>query len=170
MKFPSDTGDDNQYEVVIGVSDDDLTFRTQSLLVKVLPENDPPSFTPFDTKRIFYNVNQRECQFVFTIRCCGHGCGTGWYIALGLISESPQNNNSLFEINVITGAVSFIDGNYENFEGNSTQDPSQDNHYLIEVNATDNGIPAMSSIQTFSLLITDTDEAPRFRFAITKLY
>ena len=160
-EIPSDTGGDNQYEVVIGVSDDDLTFRTQSLLVKVLPENDPPSFTPFDTNGSFTmsiseNVNLSS-QFVIAATDVEQDG-----ISFSLISESPQNNNSLFEINVITGAVSFIDGNYENFEGNSTQDPSQDNHYLIEVNATDNGIPAMSSIQTFSLLITDTDEAPVF--------
>ena len=152
---------DNQYEVQIGVSDDDINFRSQSLLVKVQPANDAPTFTPFDTNGSFtMSINENvnlSSQFVVAATDVEQDG-----ISFSLVSESPQNNNGLFSINVITGAVSFIDGNYENFEGNSTQDPSQDNHYLIEVNATDNGIPAMSSIQTFSLLITDADEAPVF--------
>ena len=160
-EIPLDSDSDNQYAVQIGVSDDDLTFRTQSLLVKVQPANDPPSFTPFDANgSLAMSVNENvnlSSQFVVAATDVEQDG-----ISFSLVSASPQNDNSLFTINVITGAVSFADGNYENFEGNSTKDQAQDNHYLVEVNASDNGIPSMSSIQTFSLIIADADEAPVF--------
>ena len=72
-------------------------------------------------------------------------------------ASTPNNDNDLFTIDSLTGAVSFIDSNYSNFEGNSSK-----NDYLIEINATDNGSPQMSAIQQFNLIITDIDEPPVF--------
>ncbi|MFL2929064.1 MAG: tandem-95 repeat protein [Opitutales bacterium] len=160
-EIPADSDSDNQYQVQIGVSDDDLTFRTQSLLVKVQPANDAPSFTSFDgngSYAIMVNENiNLSSQFVVAatdVESDG--------ISFSLVGVSPQNDNSLFTINATTGAVSFSDTNYENFEGNTSKDLTQDNDYLVEVNASDNGIPSMSTIQMFSLKIADADEAPVF--------
>ena len=156
FEIPDDNNSDNQYEVTIGVSDEVPEYRTQSLLIKVQPANDAPVFTSFDDNgswqiSIEENISISDKFVVVSTDVEGDT------ITFSLTPDTANNDNSLFDIDPISGAVSFKDSDYSNFEGNSSK-----NNYIIEVNSTDDGSPQMSSTQEFNLIITDADEAPSF--------
>ena len=45
---PTDANSDNLYEIVIRVTDNSIIFRDYDLKIRVMNQNEPPSFTSFE--------------------------------------------------------------------------------------------------------------------------
>jgi hypothetical protein len=78
-------------------------------------------------------------------------------------SLSGGNDQAKFQINSLTGALSFITA--LNFEAPGSA--AGNNSYIVQVRVVDNGNPALADVQTITVNVTDVNEATNHAPTIT---
>jgi gliding motility-associated-like protein len=144
---PSDQDGNNDYIVTVTATDDGTPAQSasQTITVTVNNVNEPPVFTSPGTGSVAENQ----------------------ITAFTVTTSDPENNNityslpstgdnSLFSIDAATGVLSFrVAPDYE-----SPSDANRDNVYVVTVDATDDGYPAITTSQIINITVTDVNEVP----------
>ncbi len=148
FEVPTDANGNNQYEVVVQVSDSEGGATTQSLLVTVTPVNDNnPVFTSLDTASVAENTTA-----VLTVTATDADL-PGQALTYSLVGGADQAKFSITS----GGVLSFVTG--PDFE--APTDANSDNIYQVIVAAND-GFGG-SSTQTIQVTVTSVnDNGPEF--------
>ena len=144
---PGDANADNNYELIVTVTDSGGLTDTQNITVTVTDGNDAPTITSSATNTV--PENQTTAIDVNTQDQDGDTEGSGLTYAL-----SGGADVALFSINSNTGVVTF--NNAPDFENPS--DANADNNYELIVTVTDSG--GLTDTQTITITVTDANDAP----------
>ena len=141
FEMPTDQGGDNEYEVIVTVSDD-TNNAMQTITVTVTNENEAPMLAPTATASVAENTTA-----VLTITATDADAGTTLRYSI-----SGGADQALFSINN-SGALNFMTA--PDFE--MPTDQGGDNEYEVIVTVSDDTNNAM---QTITVTVTDENEAP----------
>ena len=139
FEIPTDQGGDNEYEVIVTVSDD-TNNAMQTITVTVTNENEAPMLAPTATASVAENTTT-----VLTITATDADAGTTLRYSI-----SGGADQALFSINN-SGALTFMTA--PDFE--MPTDQGGDNEYVVEVTATDG---TNSAMQTITVTVTNEND------------
>ncbi len=144
FEAPSDSGNNNVYDVVVRVSDGSLS-DTQAIAVTITNVNEAPSISGGPTRAVTLAENIAAAATIG---------GTDPDAATTLTySITGGADAALFSINGASGALSFTGA--PNFE--APTDAGGDNVYDVVVRVTDG---SLSATQTLAITIVNANEAP----------
>jgi len=149
-ELPTDVGANNGYDVIVRVTDNGTgaLFDEQTITVNVINANEPPT-APIDNNPALNTIAENATN--------GTAVGitaqaTDPDAATTLTYSLSDNAGGRFVINPTSGVVTVADGTLLNFENA--------NSHNITVRVTDNGTPTAFTEQTFTIAVTDVNEAP----------
>ena len=146
-EMPADSDTDNDYEVIVKVSDGSLDVM-RSLTVQVEDANDAPRITSGPSaKSILENSTD----------------ALGTYVASDEDTSDTQmwsvettDDGRFFQIDALSGDLSFkVAPDFE-----TKEDSDGDSVYHVTIRVTDNGAPEGSSTRDVAVTVTNVNEAP----------
>jgi VCBS repeat-containing protein len=140
FEIPTDTGGDNQYDIVVQVSDGALT-TTKDVRVTVTDVFESPIFT----SGLLANFAENGNGTVYTAAATG-GVGPLTYSLLG-------TDAARFDIDAVSGVITFKAT--PDFE--TPNDANTNNVYDVTVRVTDGVTPVTQNV---SIVVTNVNEAP----------
>ncbi|HEV7880896.1 beta strand repeat-containing protein, partial [Bradyrhizobium sp.] len=150
FETPHDQGPNNVYDLTVTSSNGTATPNfVQAVAITVTDINDSaPQFTSGATATTPENVATTTPVYTAHATDADASSTVSYALASG-------GDNALFDINSLTGAVTFhASPNFEN-----PQDAGHDNIYDISVVASD-GVPAHNTTQAVTITVTDVNDPP----------